>query len=110
MTTNLFFNKGVMNMKTMSAKEAKNSFGVFLDLAQREPVIVTKRDRPIGMFFSMYDVNTLINVGDAFKKEIYAGVMAGIDDAEAGRVRECNEELAEELKAKLRSKLAKITN
>ena len=39
------------------------------------------------------------------EKEIYAGVMAGIEDADSGRVRECNEELAEELKAKLRSKL-----
>lgn len=39
------------------------------------------------------------------EKEIYAGVMAGIKDADSGRVRECNEELAEELKAKLRSKL-----
>jgi hypothetical protein len=97
-------------MKTISAKEAKNSFGAFLDSAQREPVMVTKRDRPVGMFFSMQDLNTLLNVGDAFKKEIYEKVVAGIDDADAGRVRECNAELAEELKAKLRAKLATVTN
>ncbi|MEN9896400.1 MAG: hypothetical protein RLZZ66_49 [Pseudomonadota bacterium] len=97
-------------MKTISAKEAKNSFGAFLDSAQREPVMVTKRDRPVGMFFSMHDLNTLLNVGDAFKKEIYEKVVAGIDDADAGRVRECNAELAEELKAKLRAKLATVTN
>jgi PHD/YefM family antitoxin component YafN of YafNO toxin-antitoxin module len=97
-------------MKTISAKEAKNSFGAFLDSAQREPVMVTKRDRPVGMFFSMHDLNTLLNVGDAFKKEIYEKVAAGIDDADAGRVRECNAELAEELKAKLRAKLATVTN
>ena len=97
-------------MKTISAKEAKNSFGAFLDSAQREPVMVTKRDRPVGMFFSMQDLNTLLNVGDAFKKEIYEKVAAGIDDADAGRVMECNAELAEELKAKLRAKLATVTN
>jgi hypothetical protein len=97
-------------MKTISAKEAKNSFGAFLDSAQREPVMVTKRDRPVGMFFSMHDLNTLLNVGDAFKKEIYEKVAAGIDDADSGRVRECNAELAEELKAKLRAKLATVTN
>jgi DNA-binding GntR family transcriptional regulator len=62
------------------------------------------------MFFSMQDLNTLLNVGDAFKKEIYEKVAAGIDDADAGRVRECNAELAEELKAKLRAKLATVTN
>lgn len=45
------------------------------------------------------------NVKISQEKEIYAGVMAGIEDADSGRVRECNEELAEELKAKLRSKL-----
>ena len=97
-------------MKTISAKEAKNSFGAFLDSAQREPVMVTKRDRPVGMFFSMQDLNTLLNVGDAFKKEIYEKVFAGIDASDAGRVRECNAELAEELKAKLRAKLATVTN
>ena len=97
-------------MKTISAKEAKNSFGAFLDSAQREPVMVTKRDRPVGMFFSMQDLNTLLNVGDAFKKEIYEKVVAGIDDVDAGRVRECNTELAEELKSKLRAKLATVTN
>ena len=97
-------------MKTISAKEAKNSFGAFLDSAQREPVMVTKRDRPVGMFFSMQDLNTLLNVGDAFKKEIYEKVVAGIDASDAGRVRECNAELAEELKSKLRAKLATLTN
>ena len=97
-------------MKTISSKEAKNSFGAFLDSAQREPVMVTKRDRPVGMFFSMHDLNTLLNVGDAFKKEIYEKVATGIDDADAGRVRECNTELAEELKSKLRAKLATVTN
>jgi prevent-host-death family protein len=42
-------------MKTISAAKAKNNFGQFLDMAQREPVLVTKNDRPIGVFLSMQD-------------------------------------------------------
>ena len=49
-------NPGVMNMKTISAVDAKTRFGQFLDAAQREPVIVTKKNRPVGVFFSMADI------------------------------------------------------
>lgn len=95
-----------MNMKTISAKEAKNSFGSFIDSAQREPVMITRRDRPIGIFFSMQDIESLIQVSDAFKKEINDGILLGIADSEAGRVKECNEELIANLQAKLRARLA----
>jgi prevent-host-death family protein len=43
----------------MNAADAKNSFGTFLDAVQREPVIVTKKNRPVGMMISMQDVKTL---------------------------------------------------
>ena len=49
-------NPGVMHMKTISAVDAKNRFGQFLDAAQREPVVVTKKNRPVGVFFSMADI------------------------------------------------------
>jgi prevent-host-death family protein len=42
-------------MKTFTAKEAKNHFGEFLDAMQREPVIVTKNGRSVGMMVSMDD-------------------------------------------------------
>lgn len=42
-------------MKTITAANAKNHFGRFLDMAQREPVIVTKNDRPVGVFMSLQD-------------------------------------------------------
>ncbi len=95
-----------MNMKTISAKEAKNSFGSFIDSAQREPVMITKRDRPIGIFFSMQDVESLIQVGDAFKKEINDGILLGIADSEAGRVIPFDTSFAENLKMELRTRLA----
>lgn len=42
-------------MKIMTAREAKNHFGEFLDAARREPVVVTKNDRPVGIMISIED-------------------------------------------------------
>ena len=47
-------------MKTMTAAQAKNAFGKFLDMAQREPVVVTKMNRPVGVFLSMADLEDTI--------------------------------------------------
>ena len=99
-----------MNMITISAKEAKNSFGSFLDSAQREPVIITKRDRPVGIFFSMQDLESLIQVSDAFKSDIHNGILAGIADVEAGRVKEFSKDYANDLKARVRAKLESNQN
>lgn len=64
-------------MKAMTAADAKNSFGTFLDAAQREPVIVTKKNRPVGMMISMQDVKTLF--GDNEDTVIHALEGALID-------------------------------
>jgi prevent-host-death family protein len=48
-------------VKIMTAREAKNRFGEFLDAARREPVVVTKNDRPVGIMISIEDAaDTLI--------------------------------------------------
>lgn len=47
-------------MKTMTAAQAKNAFGKFLDMARREPVVVTKNNRPVGVFLSMEDLEDTI--------------------------------------------------
>jgi prevent-host-death family protein len=44
-----------MAMKVMTARGAKNHFGNFLDSARREPVVVTKNDRPVGIMISIED-------------------------------------------------------
>lgn len=44
-----------MDMKVMTARDAKNHFGEFLDSAQREPVLITKNNRPVGMMISIQD-------------------------------------------------------
>ncbi len=47
-------------MKTITAAAAKNAFGKFLDMARREPVVVTKNDRPVGVFLSIEDLEDTI--------------------------------------------------
>jgi prevent-host-death family protein len=54
-------------MKTITAAEAKNSFGKFLDMAQREPVLVTKNNRPVGVFLSMEDLEDTVWAEKALK-------------------------------------------
>jgi prevent-host-death family protein len=51
---------GTVAMKTMTAVEAKTHFGKFLDAAQREPVIVTKKNRAVGVMFSMQDIEDTV--------------------------------------------------
>jgi hypothetical protein len=46
-------------MKVMTAKEAKNSFGVFIDTAQQEPVLIIKRKRPVGIFLSIQEIENI---------------------------------------------------
>ena len=72
---------GTMNMKTMSAVEAKTHFGKFLDAAQREPVIVTKKNRAVGVMFSMQDIEDTVWAEKARKaqEEGYVGEFKSAD-------------------------------
>jgi prevent-host-death family protein len=54
-------------MKSITAAEAKNSFGKFLDMARREPVLVTKNNRPVGVFLSMEDLEDTVWAEKALK-------------------------------------------
>jgi PHD/YefM family antitoxin component YafN of YafNO toxin-antitoxin module len=47
-------------MKTMTTAEAKNSFDQFLDLALREPMLVTRRNMPVGVFLSARDLEDMM--------------------------------------------------
>ena len=42
-------------MKVMTARDAKNHFGEFLDTSRREPVVITKNDRPVGIMIAIED-------------------------------------------------------
>ena len=46
-------------LKTITANEAKTRFGEFIDLAQREPVRVVRRDRVVGVMVSAQDFEAM---------------------------------------------------
>ena len=40
---------------TLSARDAKTNFGLLLDMAQRQPITIEKRGRPIVVVLSLQD-------------------------------------------------------
>lgn len=46
-------------MQTITANDAKTRFGELLDIAQREPVRVTRRDRVVGVMVSASDYEAM---------------------------------------------------
>jgi len=52
-------------MKTMSAKDAKNAFGLLLDTARAEPVTVEKHGRPVVVVLSVEEFERLSAEHDA---------------------------------------------
>lgn len=69
-------------MKTMTARDAKTHFGEFLDAVQREPVVVTKNNRPVGIMLSIQDA------ADTLIPEMFMDKEAGYDEWFAARVSE----------------------
>lgn len=74
-------------MREVTAKEAKNRFGRFLESAQRAPVRVTRNGRPVGVMMSMQQFERLRGVAwerladtmDALGREALA---RGLTDSE----------------------------
>lgn len=57
--------KGI-KMKTLASKEAKNHFGELLDTAQREPVTIEKKGRPVAVVMSLEEYKRLEDMEDAW--------------------------------------------
>lgn len=93
-------------MKVITSKEAQNAFGNFLDTAQHEPVMVTRRNRPVGVMLSMDNLPALLELADNVRASIKAGVQAGLADAEAGRSHELTGEYVSDLKQELQARIA----
>lgn len=72
-------------MKTMTASVASKEFGRYLDAAQREPVIVTKKNRPVAVTVSVQDWEELTNL------RIERGLAQGLDDIENRRFEEVSD-------------------
>ncbi len=69
-----------MAMKVMTARDAKNHFGEFLDSARREPVVVTKNDRPVGIMISVEDA------ADTLFADLFVEKESGYDEWLFGKV------------------------
>lgn len=69
-----------MEMKVMTARNAKNHFGEFLDSARREPVVVTKNDRPVGIMISVEDA------ADTLFSDLFIEKESGYDEWLFGKV------------------------
>ena len=67
---------GAMIMKTMSAKAAKNAFGMMIDVARAEPVTIEKHGRPVVIVLSVEEyerLNRLSSKTDKASKRVVRG-------------------------------------
>ena len=55
-------------MKSMSAKEAKNGFGLLLDTAPGEPVTIEKHGRPVVVVLSTDEYERLLSRSSRARK------------------------------------------
>lgn len=65
-------------MKTVSSVEAQNHFGELLDNAQREPITITRRGRPVAYIVSSEAYRTLTG-GVAENTEKMAAYLKSIE-------------------------------
>ena len=72
-------------MQTMTASVASKQFGRYLDTAQRGPVVVTKKNRPVVATVSFRDWEELS------KLFIERGLNQGMEDIDNGRFQEMND-------------------
>ena len=85
-------------MKTMSATLASKEFGRFINAAQREPILLTKKDRPVAVTVSVADWEELISL------RIERGIAAGLADVAEGRVTQMTDEAIEQRLARIRTR------
>lgn len=86
-------------MKTMTASVASKEFGRFLDTVQREPVVVTKKNRPVAVTVSLQDWEELTRM------RIDQGIGKGLEDIEVGRFEEMGDEATTARISRFRARL-----
>jgi len=87
-------------MKTMTASVASKEFGRFLDTVQREPVVVTKKNRPVAVTVSLQDWEELTRM------RIDQGIAKGLEDIEAGRFEEMGDKATAARIARFKARLS----
>ena len=70
-------------MQGIPAAKAKTNFGALLERAQREPLMISKKGRPIAVLMSMdeFEMHQRIKL-----EQLRLEVKAGLADLEAGKV------------------------
>jgi len=53
---------GESTVKTITSAEVQNRFGELLDNAQREPITITRRGRPVAVLLSPRDLSELTDI------------------------------------------------
>lgn len=71
-------------MLTLTSVEAQNRFGQLIDTAQREPITITRRGRPVLMLLAMQDYNALQNKQAPDNDQTAASLRAIADFRSAG--------------------------
>ena len=94
---NISLKMEIIKMKTMTASAASKEFGHYIDTVQREPVVITRQNRPVAVTLSMQDAQ------DLFRFRIEAGIADGLNDIQDGRVDLLTSAFSEELKARFRA-------
>ena len=70
-------------MKTIASTQAKSNFGALLDTAQREPVMIEKKGRPVAVVVSYEEYKT----HERLKLEdLRRDLQAGLEQADRGEL------------------------
>lgn len=85
-------------MKTIASTQASKNFGDYIDTVQREPVVITRKNRPVAVTYSYERAKEL------FDLQVAVGIQKGLDDLEASRTRELTPEYIAEMKAEFNAK------
>lgn len=101
-------------MKIMTAREAKNHFGEFLDASRREPVVITRNDRPVGIMISIEDAadtllpELLLDREPGYDGWLFDKVNATLQRAERGETGLVeHDEAVKRLRARLQARFGK---
>lgn len=89
--------KGI-TMKTMTASVANREFGKYLDTVQREPVLLTKKNRPVAITMSIADAEELLQY------RVEAGIQKGLDDVAKGHFFEATPKNIVAMKERIKSR------
>lgn len=101
-------------MKVMTARDAKNHFGEFLDSAQREPIVITRNNRPVGIMISIQDAADTVlpemmmdkETGyDAWVLEKVSNTMRCVDSGETALIE--HEDAMQQVRARLKARFTK---